>query len=459
VDEAGRTETAPERVSAPASPPYLVVAIVLVGCMAVSQAIPWAKDAFAGNVPPLLAQLHPSVGPWLPLAVISILVMLGVLPGAMRWPAWQFLTAGILLGWLVAVTLAAQAHGLSAITAPFRRPLEYWASVPLARSLGLREFATQFPRLGGRLSLHAATHGPSAVLFLWLLSGLSGGSLLGVSFLVTLVGVAGAAPTYAIARELAGERTARLAAVLFLCAPGVLIYSATSMDAVFMTVVAVALAALVRAPRSPAWAAGAGALWALALSFTFGAFTLGLFAVGIGFVALRDRRHAAAALLLRGALVVAGLVIGALLLRVLFGMNLIADFRAASRANYHDASRARPYLYWVFANIPAFLWVAGVAQTALLAHQTRMQWHERSFGFETVLVCVIAISSLSGVFLGEVDHIWLFFIPPLVAVAASGLERVVAARDAPGDDAYVRGVVAGSLGQTTLIQVLLYTYW
>jgi methylthioxylose transferase len=459
VDEAGRTETAPGRVSASASPPYLLVAIVLVGSMAVSQAIPWAKHAFAGNVPPLLAQLHPSVGPWLPLALISILLTVAILPPAVRWPAWQFLAVSILLGWLVAVTLAAQAHGLSAITSPFKRPLEYWASVPLARSLGVRGFASQFPHLDGRLSLHAATHGPSAVLFLWLLSGLSGGSVLGVSFLVTLVGVAGAIPTYAIARELAGERTARLAAVLFLCAPGVLIYSATSMDAVFMTVVAVALAALVRAPRSPAWAIGAGALWALALSFTFGAFTLALFAVGIGVVALRDRRESAAALLVRGALVVAGLVAGALLLRLVLGMNLVADFRAASRANFHDASRARPYLYWVFANIPAFLWVAGVAQTALLAHQTRLQWRARMFGFETVLLCVIALASLSGVFLGEVDHIWLFFIPPLAAVAASGLDRVIAVRDETSGDPYLRAVLAGSLGQATLIQVLLYTYW
>jgi hypothetical protein len=458
VDEAGQKGITEGRAATDASPPYLLVAIVLVGSMVVSQAIPWAEDAFAGNVPPLLAQLHPSIGPWLPLAIIAILAAIAILPGAMRWPTWQFLTVAILLAWVVAVTLSAESHGLSAITAPFRRPLEYWASVPLARSLGVRAFASHFPDLGGRLSLHAATHGPSAVLFLWLLSGLSGGSLLGVSLWVTLVGVAGAIPAYAIAQELAGERTARLAALLFLCAPGVLIYSATSMDAVFMTVVAVALAALVRAPRSPTWAIGAGALWALALSFTFGAFTLGLFTVGIGVIALRDRRRSAAAFVSHGAMVVVGLLLGLLLLRLVLGMNLVADFRAASRANFHDASRARPYVYWVFANIPAFLWVAGVAQTALLVHQTRMQWRARSFGFETVLLCVIALSSLSGVFLGEVDHIWLFFIPPLAAVAASGLERTLDT-DEHRADSYVREVLAGSLGQATLIQVLLYTYW
>jgi len=88
-----------------------------------------------------------------------------------------------------------------------------------------------------------------------------------------------------------------------------------------------------------------------------------------------------------------------------------------------------------------------------------MQWRARCLGFETVLWGALVLSSLSGVFLGEVDHIWLFFIPPLAAVAASGLERVVAARDAPRDDGYIRSVLAGSLGQATLIQLLLYTYW
>jgi hypothetical protein len=196
----------------------------------------------------------------------------------------------------------------------------------------------------------------------------------------------------------------------------------------------------------------------VALSFTFGASTLGLFALGVGVVALRDRRQTAAALAARGALVLVGLVLGLLLLRLVLGMNLVADFRAASRANFHDASRARPYLYWVLANIPAFLWVAGVVQTALLVHQTRFQWRARSFGFETVLLAVIALASLSGVFLGEVDHIWLFFIPPLAAVAASGLERTLPTDESRGAT-YLRAVLAGSLGQATLIQVLLYTYW
>jgi hypothetical protein len=452
--------------AAAARPPFVLVTIVLIGSMLVSQAIPWAKRAFAGDVPPLLAQLHPSVGPWLPLALVAVAAAAWLLPLSLAWPRVVFLVTVVAIGFAVTVTLAAEAHGLAAISAPFRRPLEYYASVPLVRELGPRAFASRFAELGPRLSLHAATHGPSAVLFLWLLWKLTGGSLLGVSLLVALVGVAGAVPTYAIARKVTSERGARLATVLFVCAPGVLIYSATSMDAVFMTVMACALAGLVRFPRSAAWAVAGGALWAVAFSFTFGAFVLAFFALGVGAVEYRDRAAPGRTVLFRGCLIFAGLALGYVVLRIAFGMNLVADFRAASRANYHDPSRARPYLYWVFANIPAFLWVAGVVQTALLVSWTRLSWRARRYGFETVLIGVLALSTLSGVFLGEVDHIWLFFIPPLAAVAGMGLEALLDARrpsEVPAsegaDSGYVRGLLAGSLGQALLIQLLLYTYW
>jgi methylthioxylose transferase len=435
-------------------PPYRLTAALLIGSMIVCQAIPWSQQAIAGNVPPLLAQLHPSAGPWLPVAIVALAVMLLVLPRSLDWPRWAFLATAVGVGFVVSVSLAAEAHGWSAVTAPFQRSLEYYASVPLVRELGPRAFAERFPDLGAQLSLHAATHGPNAVLFLWVLWKLTGGSLLGVSLLVALVGVAGVLPTYGIARELTDERGARLAALLFLCAPGALIYSATSMDAVFMTVVACGLAALVRFPRSGVWAIVAGALWALAFSFTFGSFVLGLFAAGLCVVTVRERRSSIAVLAGRAVLIIAGLVLGLALLRFTEGANLIADFRAASRAHYHDPSRARPYLFWVVANIPAFLWVAGVVQSALFAFQTRHRWHARAFGFETVLVGVLAVSTVSGVFLGEVDHIWLFFIPPLVVVAGQGLETTLQERRGS-----LRMVLGGALVQTLLIQLLLYTYW
>ena len=52
-----------------------------------------------------------------------------------------------------------------------------------------------------------------------------------------------------------------------------------------MSVAAVALVGLVRAPRSDPWAFVAGVALALALSFTFGVLTFVLVGVGIGVMA------------------------------------------------------------------------------------------------------------------------------------------------------------------------------
>src|SRR5207247_4248689 len=101
------------------------------------------------------------IGPWLPLALLALVAAALILPRSLSWPLWAFLSVGIAIGWVVTVSLAAQAHGLSAVTAPFHRPLEYYASVPLVHSLGPRTFAIRYPHLAAHLPLHARPHGPS----------------------------------------------------------------------------------------------------------------------------------------------------------------------------------------------------------------------------------------------------------------------------------------------------------
>ena len=442
-------------------PPYASTAAVLLGVVAVSQALPVAERAFGGDVPPLFAQLHPSIGPG--LVAVAALAAAGWwgLPRLSRLRRAAFLVVLVLFAWTFAVALAASsAKGWSAVSAPFLRPIDYWANVLLVDAMGPRAFAEHYPHLAARLSLHATTHPPGAPLFLWALSKVAGGSVLVVAILVVLVGVAAALPVHALAREAYGERAARTAAVLFVCSPGVLLYSATSMDAVFMTVVALALAALVRAARSDGWALAAGLLTALALCFTFGALLLGPVALGLGLIAARQGR--AGVLLRRAALVVAGLVIGALAARAALGIDLPAVFRASLRAHLHDPSRGRSYWYWLAADIPAFLLTAGIAQSALLVAATRDRWRERRFGLETVLWGTLALAAASGLFRGEVDHIWLFLVPLLAASAGSAAERGATTGDAAepgGPTAGVRGLAAAGLGQAVAEQVLLYTFW
>src|SRR5207253_1013646 len=117
----------------------------------------------------------------------------------------------------------------------------------------------------------------------------------------------------------------------------------------------------------------------------------------------------------RAVLALAGLVAGAAIVRLALGIDLIAVLRSTVAAHYHDPSRGRPYGYWVFADIPAFLLMAGIPQTALFARAVRGAWDRRQPGLEAVLLGTLVIAAISGVFAGEVDHIWLFFVPLLVA--------------------------------------------
>src|SRR5205814_8313996 len=89
-------------------PPYRATAAALLATLAVSQALPWAERAFGSNVPPLFAKLHPSAGPWLPLALGVAGVAWFAVPRLEGVRPAVFLVAVVALGWALAVALAAQ---------------------------------------------------------------------------------------------------------------------------------------------------------------------------------------------------------------------------------------------------------------------------------------------------------------------------------------------------------------
>jgi hypothetical protein len=142
-----------------------------------------------------------------------------------------------------------------------------------------------------------------------------------------------------------------------------------------------------------------------------------------------------------------GFLLAALAVRALMGIDLVATFRAAAHAQANFPIRTqRPYAYWAWANVPAFLLSAGIAQTALLCAVTLERWRARRLGLETLLWVILIGLSVSGIFRGETDHNWLFLLPLLVAVAASGTSQP-------------RAPATAGLLQATITQVLLYTGW
>jgi methylthioxylose transferase len=445
-----------------ARPPYVGTAAVLLGFVAVSYVIPWSRVHFPADFPPLFLNWYPLVGPELlvPVALGGALLLL--LPRLLRAPLAVLLVGLVAFCWLFSVSLAVESGhirtfngcclpgGAAAIlSAPFERRSEYYAAIPLIDELGPRGFAERYPELdrsGVRvLPLHVTTHPPGAPLLLWALSRATGGSVLDVALLVVLVGAAGAVPTYAIAREAYGAPAARLAAALYAVSPGVLIYSATSMDVVFMTAIAVAMAFMIRAPRSAAWAVAGGAMTAVALCLTWAALVLGLLGLGVGILAVR-RGIPFGTLARRGLLALAAFVATAIAVRLAIGLDLPASYARAVVRQTHYLTYRRSYPYWVFGNVVALLITSGLANAALVVAETRRRWRARDPGLETVLGATMVLTSLASVFKGETDHNWLFFVPLVVTVAAAATERV-------------RGPATANLAQAMATEVFFYTGW
>lgn len=456
------------------SPSYSLVAAVLVGSIAVSRLAQYAvAEEPTGPVRmwPLYALWEPTLGPRIVLPVVMLIGVGLLLPRLLSMRRGLFLVLVFALASGFALSLALEAPGVrtdadcctpggaaAAITAPFRDPDDYFANVSLVDALGPRAFAQSYPGLDRvahtRLSIHARTHPPGAPLLLWALSELLGGSLLAVSLVVVLLGALCSIATYVIALEFDGERSARLAALLFCVAPGVALYLVTSMDAVFMTVIGFTLAALMRARHSTFSALVAGLLWALALCFTLASLAVGV--LGGVLALLWYRGIGPGPMLRRAAALLAGLLVGVLAGRVVLGIDLPAVWRATTAAHASLPSSSRPYAYWVFGNLAAFGLACGVPQIALFLAETRTRWRERAPGLETATVTTLLVLTVSNVFKGEVEHIWLFMIPPVAAVAGAAVtRRLVAARSNAG----ALGAVGLEGLQAVIMQVALYTYW
>lgn len=433
---------------------------VLAGFLALSKVLPAAHRLYPSDLSPLLVQWDPAttIEVLVPIALAGAAVVLA--PKLLEGRRWILLASAVAFGWLFAVTVAIQSgsprsfpgdsvpRGAGILTAPFLRNTDYLANVPLIARVGIHRFDSQYPHLErpifGMLSLHAQTHPPGAPLLLFGMEKLVGGSVLGVCLLVTLIGALGAVPTYFLAREAYGERIARRAVLLFVSCPAVILYSATSMDVVFMTAMAAALAGLVRAPRSNRWAVGAGLLAGLAVVFTWSATALLPIGVGVGLVALR--RLPMAVLVRRAGLALAGLLAAGIAFRVFLSIDLVACFRRAEHLQTTYRAFHRPYWYWVWGNVFGFLIASGIGHTALLVEETRRRWRDRDPGIETVLWGTLILSSVLGYARGETDHIWLVFTPLLVAAAAAAADRV-------------RPVVAAGLGQAVATEMLFWTNW
>ena len=381
-----------------------------------------------------------------PVVAAAVAAVLVLDHARIAWPWRVAASAG--LAAVLALAVAALAGGPPAWTAPFDYAGEYPAGAGQVGAIPtfLREFPARLPDLPS----HAAGH-PAGAMVVYALVARSWPGLMAAALATVALGSLGALAAGWLARDELGERGGRLALAVWVLAPGVVLYLATSADAVFAAVLGgAALAAhrgLVR--RSAGWTVAGGVLLWVSSMLTYAAVLLLVF---LG-VRAAGRLRADRAWVLRWAAATSAVV--AVLAGVLWlaaGYDAPAAVLAAHGAyQATPGSAGRSLVHGLPGDLLAFGGMLGVPLAAALAVRTVAVVRERAWtSVDAAALATLLAAASWGFTKGEVERIFQFLVPlTLVPVVRQLLAWRVRAP-----------VVAGLLvGQTLLVQLLFATRW
>jgi hypothetical protein len=381
-----------------------------------------------------------------PVVVAVVAAVLALYRAPVAWPWRVAASAG--LAAVLALAVAALAGGPAAWGAPFDYAGEYPAGVGQVGAIPtfLREFPARLPILPS----HATGH-PAGAMVVYALVARVWPGLTAAALATVALGSLGAVAVGGLARDELGEPGGRLALAVWVVAPGMVLYLATSADAVFAAVLGgAALAAhrgLVR-HAAPWTVAGGVLLWASSM-LTYAAVLLlvflGVRAAGL----LRTDR----AWVLRWAAGTGAVVVG-----LAGGLWLAAGYDVpATVLAVHGAYQAAPgsagrsLVHWLPGDLLAFGGMLGVPLLAALAARTVTVIRERAWASVDAAALATLLATASwGFTKGEVERIFQFLIP-LVLVPV--VRQLLAWR------ARVPVVVGLLVVQTLLVQTLFATRW
>ncbi len=409
--------------------------------------------------PPMYGYFRPKLAPaalWVIPAGLLLAGTAWLVSSAKRIAGWLALSAVVAAGVATAAAVAlvrgnpnALIRGVS--TAP--HTFYYTTELHFIDEYGVRGFVQHYPELITKFFLYnAKTHPAGVLVFLNLVFQTLGRSHpLRIATALAVIALSAAVAVWSMGRELGGDRAGRIAAVLFVAAPGPLLLAYTNLDVIFAAVISAALALVMMAIHrtSPVLAAGAGAVLALSTLMTYATMFVAI-AVAIA-VAIQAPTVRTAARLL-GAAAGAGLAV-LVIARLTLGFDLVATYRAMPKSR-------TPYdLYWTFAHPAALLTWAGLPLAALgIAGLLIKVPGARRATLPLVLVVVMLVwgtlpAAVTGLRYGEVERTWAFLYPVLAAAAGPVVDRW-SRRAGRWSGAVVAGLVVLSVAQTAVLQAL-----
>ncbi len=396
---------------------------------------------------PLHAQWAPRLGQGTALA--GLVALLGWAYGprlAERLPWSALLAATFLAGlaWMLALALV---DGTDGISQPLAHSYEYLETARVTGDFpaALREWVARIPlHSEDNWPTHVAGHPPGALLFFVALDRVGLAGDLSAGIVVTLVAATVPAAVMSTVRILGAESAARRAAPFLVLGPAAL-WMSVSADAVFAAVAAWGLCALALAAtsktrhRQASWAALAGVLLGYCVMLSYGLPLLGVLALAVLTAAASWRPLPVTAV--TAASVVLAFAAG--------GFALWEAFPVLRQRYWDGVASDRPTSYWLWANLAVLVLSAGPALAAGLG----AMWSRRAYENRAVLLLVgaaassIVLADSSLMSKGEVERIWLPFVPWLLLATASLPPQ------------WRRGALAIQLTAALILQHLLKTSW
>jgi methylthioxylose transferase len=387
--------------------------LLVVLAHAVGLGLEASKAVILVPFPPIYAEWAPHLSWWtLPaMAIVIATVRLQRVAANLNWGT--LLAAGWALGfgWIFSLASVDGDWATKLLS-----PHEYLHDLPLVGDplAFLRGFTERIVNVPDAWTTHVSAHPPLATLFFWFLqqSGLGGPAW---AALACMLFGSLALPAWAVTlRALGAPAAARQFVPWAAVFPGA-VWIGVSGDAVFLGVASLAVAAACwgAVHRHLAASVAGGLLFGALVYLSYGHVLYGI----VGLTALLlSARHSGWTIVRRGWLVTAG---GALAVAAFF---TLAGFRwweglAQVQLRYNQGiASTRPYSYFVWANLAAFvicaspivaLVVAQVVRT--LARPGRGEREAAPAWLAAAGLLIIALSDLSGLSKAETERIWLTF--------------------------------------------------